>query len=205
MAIGRDTTAPTHYRRGVGYDKRQSGGLSYGNGPVVMSKLGVSHAMPAAQTASGARNAALSFGRAGSNIRTSAPLSHRKKVGGFSLGSFLSTMSMGNSPSRPARRASQRSGGGLSAQGTSGSVIPPNPQVVATGNVDGGAHGLGNLRALTGAVLNAIGSGGDGAGGGAQVHNAAATTSREQSGGMNPLWIAGAAVAVGAIYFATKK
>lgn len=217
MAFARDTTAPTNFTRDVAYDKRKGGlGLSYGRAPVDVSKLGISHALQAPQTASGARNTALSHRRAPLQVTTSAPLSHGARMSsGFSLGDFMQTMSMGlnsgaNSGARPrrtTRSAAQRSGGGLSAEGTGGSIIPPR-RTVTTGTVDGGANGLSQLRQLAGVVLGAMGSGGggDGAGQGPQVHPASATTNAPaERGGISPLMIAGAALAVGVVYYAAKK
>lgn len=216
MAFARDTTAPTNFTRDVAYDKRKGGlGLSYGRAPVDVSKLGISHALQAPQTASGARNTALSYRRAPLQVTTSAPLSYgaRKVSSGFSLDNFMRTMSMGLSsgansgarPRRTTRSAAQRSGGGLSAEGTGGSIIPPR-RTVTTGTVDGGANGLSQLRQLAGVVLGAMGSGGDGAGQGPQVHPASATTNAPaERGGISPLMIAGAALAVGVVYYAAKK
>lgn len=79
-----------------------------------------------------------------------------------------------------------------------GRAVDPIPKV-STGNIDGGSDTLSILKGLAKNALANMGSSGDGEittvsyGGG------------DTGGGINPLWIAGAAVAAGAIYYVAAK
>lgn len=69
---------------------------------------------------------------------------------------------------------------------------------VSTGNIDGGSDTLSTLKGLAKAALANMGSSGDG-----EVIQA--SYGGDSGGGINPLWIAGAAVAAGAIYYVAAK
>ncbi len=70
---------------------------------------------------------------------------------------------------------------------------------VSTGNIDGGTSTLSNLKNLAKAALANMGSSGDG-----EIVQAS-YGGVDGSGSINPLWIAGAAIAAGAIYYVAAK
>lgn len=87
------------------------------------------------------------------------------------------------------------------AQTTPTGVAPVVPiPTTSTVTADGGAGVLDSLKALAGGVFAGMGSTGDGQ---VQVVRASSTTSAR--GGVNPLLIAGAAVAAAGVYYAVAK
>lgn len=69
---------------------------------------------------------------------------------------------------------------------------------VSTGNIDGGTSTLSTLKNLAKTALANMGSSGDG-------EIIQASYGGDNGGGINPLWIAGAAVAAGALYYVAAK
>lgn len=69
---------------------------------------------------------------------------------------------------------------------------------VSTGNIDGGTSTLSTLKNLAKTALANMGSSGDG-------EIIQASYADDSGGGINPLWIAGAAVAAGALYYVAAK
>ena len=70
---------------------------------------------------------------------------------------------------------------------------------VSTGNIDGGSSTLSTLKNLAKSALANMGSSGDG-----EIVQAS-YGGVDGSGSINPLWIAGAAIAAGAIYYVAAK
>ncbi|AUQ50009.1 hypothetical protein PhaeoP83_01736 [Phaeobacter inhibens] len=138
----------------------------------------------------------------GSNIGTtgvapSVPLSFPASVPKgrnplTSLGSFFSNMTFGQ-PVNSAGPTAQTSPG----WGTS--PVQPIPQV-NTANGDGSTGSLTGLANLAQSIFANMGNSGDG-----DVVPVAYSPQAEASGGINPLWIAAAAVGAGVIYYAAAK
>lgn len=78
-----------------------------------------------------------------------------------------------------------------------GRAVDPIPKV-STGNIDGGTSTLSTLKNLAKTALANMGSSGDG-------EIIQASYGGDNGGGINPLWIAGAAVAAGAVYYMAAK
>ncbi len=78
-----------------------------------------------------------------------------------------------------------------------GRAVDPIPKV-STGNIDGGSDTLSTLKGLAKAALANMGSSGDG-------EITTVSYGGDSGGGINPLWIAGAAVAAGAVYYMAAK
>lgn len=79
-----------------------------------------------------------------------------------------------------------------------GRAVDPIPKV-STGNIDGGSSTLSVLKGLAQSALANMGSSGDG-----EIIQAS-YGGDDSGGGINPLWIAGAAVAAGAVYYMAAK
>lgn len=80
------------------------------------------------------------------------------------------------------------------------SRVPQPIPTVHTARIDGGTKILSTLKGLAAETLKNMGSSGDG-----DLVPVSYTTQGSQTGGFNPLWIAGAAVAAGAIYYVASK
>lgn len=134
----------------------------------------------------------LSFGSAvgSTGIAPSTPLSFGSKVQGGTnaLTSFFQNFTLGTP-------VNAGSGGGMSIP----TGVSPIPQVV-TADGDGSSGALSGLKDLAKGIIANMGSSGDG-----DVVPVSYQPTAQPSGGFNPLWIAAAAVAAGAIYYAAAK